>query len=482
MVAVTVLVAALAVGAAAQGGYYPAGRLAVLALVVLAGLLAKSAAPVSTGPAADRGAGGDPARDGRSTLPLLLACGALAAWAVARGVAAGATPAGLAAAGTLVTVAVPVLLLARSGDAQHRRCVTGLAAVGTAVAVTAWIGVAWRYQPFVQLVEHRLWRGSSTITYPNATAALLAPIALLVLGELVGRRPAPGRTAVAYALLVGLGATLSRAGLIGLAAGLVVLCAAAGVRVTVVRVLPVLLGAGLAGTALAPSAPAGGPPHPALAGAGLLAGLLVAVAPQLPDRLLPASRRRRALLSIPAFLLVAAAIGLALHAAGAALDTVLASRGTLASSGRSGALHAAWQLVGAYPVAGTGVGQARFLWPDGTGNLQVARYAHNEYLQLLVDLGAVGAALLLVLLGSLARTAWRGRPGTRRPGRWAGAVAAVTALAVHSGFDFLWHLAVLPLLAGLLIGLASRVPEEECTTTIPPRPQSRSNEQEEYTS
>jgi hypothetical protein len=482
MVAVTVLVAALAVGAAAQGGYYPAGRVAVLALVVLAGLLAKSAAPVSTGPAADRGAGGDPARDGGSTLPLVLACGALAAWAVARGVAAGATPAGLAAAGTLVTVAVPVLLLARSGDAQRRRCVTGLAAVGTAVAVTAWIGVAWRYQPFVQLVEHRLWRGSSTITYPNATAALLAPIALLVLGELVGRRPAPGRTAVAYALLVGLGATLSRAGLIGLAAGLVVLCAAAGVRVTVVRVLPVLLGAGLAGTALAPSAPAGGPPHPALAGAGLLAGLLVAVAPQLPDRLLPASRRRRALLSIPAFLLVAAAIGLALHAAGAALDTVLASRGTLASSGRSGALHAAWQLVGAYPVAGTGVGQARFLWPDGTGNLQVARYAHNEYLQLLVDLGAVGAALLLVLLGSLARTAWRGRPGTRRPGRWAGAVAAVTALAVHSGFDFLWHLAVLPLLAGLLIGLASRVPEEECTTTIPPRPQSRSNEQEEYTS
>jgi hypothetical protein len=37
----------------------------------------------------------------------------------------------------------------------------------------------------------------------------------------------------------------------------------------------------------------------------------------------------------------------------------------------------------------------------------------------------------------------------------AGALAAVTALALHAGFDFVWHIPAIPLLAAALVGLAS---------------------------
>lgn len=40
---------------------------------------------------------------------------------------------------------------------------------------------------------------------------------------------------------------------------------------------------------------------------------------------------------------------------------------------------------------------------------------------------------------------------------WAGAVAALAALLIHSGFDFLWQLPVIPLTGGLLVGLTSPV-------------------------
>jgi O-Antigen ligase len=456
MVEATLLVAAVAVGAAAQGGYYPAGRIAVLALVLLAALLrGRTVAP------ADTSAG--PTRLSRWLLPA--ACAPLALWALGRGWAAGATREGLAAAGTVASLALAAMLVSRADRRVRQRCADALCLVGTAVAVTAWAGVAWRYGPFVQLVEHRLWRGSSTITYPNATAALLAPLALLAIG-LTGRRPAPARAAMGYLLLVGLAATLSRAGFLALAIGLLVLAAAGGVRAIAVRVAPPLLGAGVSLAALAPSVPAASAPHPATAVAGLLAGLLLATAPDLLT-VLPAKPARRALGLATAGVLAAGVVGVLAVLRGTELRPILASRGTLASSGRTGAWHAAWVLVGEHPWVGTGIGLARFLWPDGTGNVQVARYAHDEYLQLLVDLGAIGAVALLGLLAALAVTAWRGRPAARRPGLWAGALAAATALAVHSGFDFLWHLAVLPLLGGLLIGLASAVPSEEQIGTAP---------------
>jgi O-antigen ligase len=82
-----------------------------------------------------------------------------------------------------------------------------------------------------------------------------------------------------------------------------------------------------------------------------------------------------------------------------------------------------------------------------------SRYAHNEYLQVLAELGFVGLALLVVLLASLAWTVWRGRPHAPSTAVWAGAAAGLAALAVHSALDFLWHLPAIPLAGAVLAGL-----------------------------
>jgi O-antigen ligase len=192
-----------------------------------------------------------------------------------------------------------------------------------------------------------------------------------------------------------------------------------------------------------------------LAGLGLLAGGAVATGAVL----LPARARA---LAVGAVLVVAGALAASQLRSGL-LHEVWRSRGNLNSGGRTGALHVAFEMVARQPLTGTGVGLARFLWttPDGRG--AVALYVHNEYVQTLVDLGAIGLVLLLGLAVAIAAYLYQGRRYPHRPGIRAGALAALTAFAVHSGFDFLWHIAVLPLAAGLFIGLAGPAIREEVT-------------------
>jgi O-antigen ligase len=136
-----------------------------------------------------------------------------------------------------------------------------------------------------------------------------------------------------------------------------------------------------------------------------------------------------------------------------ALSPILASRANLDSSGRSGAAGASWELVTEQPLTGTGVGEATLVWSGPGGFPAIAKYAHNEYLQILVDLGAVGLALLLGLIAAVVVAIRRARP-TGQPDIRSGAIAALVAFAVHSAFDFLWHIPVLPLLAAILVALA----------------------------
>jgi hypothetical protein len=396
-----VLVAAMAAGAVAQGGYYPAGRILVAALVVVALALALRARPWAR----------------TDAWPVGAACAGLALWAVVR---AGSVPAAAAFAGTVGGFVAVLVVLARTDPAGRERCADAVLATGALVAVVAWAGVAWRLPRFAVLVDGTLWRGGSTLTYPNAAAALLVPLALVALA----RR----RAAVGYLLLVGVGAALSRAGFLALLLGLATLAVLARVM------LRPLLGAAVAVAGLAPSFPAGAPPRPLWAVAGLLAGAVVALGPRWTLALL---------------------LPLPLVGCGP-----VAGRISLASAGRTGALRAALDMVS---FTGTGTGRAEFFWSTADGNGQLARYVHNEYVQLLVELGVVGAVLLLGVLAACVATIRAGRRFPHRPGIRAGAIAALVALAVHSGFDFLWHIAVLPLLGALLLGLAGPATREKPT-------------------
>ncbi len=378
--------------------------------------------------------------------PVPVVATALAVWVLVRAVGADRYPEAVAAVVTLGCLVAVLVVVRRTGPAERESAAGTLVAVGALVAVTAWVGVAWRVPRFAVLVDYQLWRGASTLTYPNAAAALLVPLALLAIMLLVARPRSVLRALTAYLLLVGVGTTLSRAGFLALLAGFVVLALVAGVRATVWHALPPLVAAAAAVGALVPSFSATAAPQPLLAGLGLLAGGAVATGAVL----LPARARA---LAVGAVLVVAGALAASQLRSGL-LHEVWRSRGNLNSGGRTGALHVAFEMVARQPLTGTGVGLARFLWttPDGRG--AVALYVHNEYVQTLVDLGAIGLVLLLGLAVAIAAYLYQGRRYPHRPGIRAGALAALTAFAVHSGFDFLWH---------IVIGLAGPAIREEVT-------------------
>ena len=417
------LLAAVAAGVIAQGGFYLGGRLVVLGLVAVAAVVA-----VVVRTPADR-----------RFVPIGAAAVALAAWTVLRGLTAGGYwPTVLGTVGTLAALVVAAALTSRADLAQREALLLGLSGVGALVAVTGWIGVAFRVPIWAVTVEGQLWRASSTLTYPNAAAAVLCAAALLALAAFAARPASVPRALTAFVLVTGLGATQSRAGLIAFVVGLALLAW----RLRRLFAGP-LLGAVIAVGALLPTTPVDAAPRPWLAAAGLVVGALVAVA------------RHRAVLIV-----VAAALAAAAALAHDRWDSVLANRGNLASWGRSNAISTALDQVAAHPWVGSGPGLARFVWLDPHGEVVIARFVHNEYLQLTVELGLVGAALLGLLVAAAVAIVAGGRSGAA----WAGPAAALVGFAVHSAFDFLWQITALPLLAGLLIGLASRNTEDRPMT------------------
>jgi O-Antigen ligase len=277
------------------------------------------------------------------------------------------------------------------------------------------------------------------------------PLALLALAQRVARPRSHGLVLGGCLLLVGVGATLSRGGAVALAVGLVVLAWLLG-PVRLLRAAgPCALGATLALLGLAPSMPVGRPPQTVLAVGALLVGLLVAAG--------AARLGRRAVTVVVVGMAVLAAVLLPRVLAGTP-PGILDSRASIASSDRVQAARAALRLVEHRPLTGAGPGRAALYWVDRDGRTLTIQYVHNEYLQVLAELGTVGLALLLVLLATVARMVWRGRDVAGTPATWAGVAAGLVALAVHSGLDFLWHVPAIPLTGAVLIGLTAPPLEE----------------------
>lgn len=429
---VLLVVAALAAAVVRQGAYYPDGQRLVgplLGAAVVAVLVARRRR----------------AHAERSRTSWWAA--ALAGWAMVSGAVAGDVGGALAPMALLGAV-VAVLAVCRRATPTEREALAGAAvAIGVLAALAGWVGVAWRIRPLA-LEDQALWRAASTLTYANATAALLVPLALVSLAWSAAR---PGRWAPAAAtsiLLVGTAATLSRGGAVALVVGLAALAVLLGPAAVIRAAFAPAVGAALAFAGLVPSMPAGSPPRPGLALVALLVGLaFTVVAP------------RWGLTGV--FVVIAAAGVLVAGPAPGAWSQISGPRLTVSSPDRADETSAALRLVGDHPVTGTGPGRATLAWTGPDGRTMVARYVHNEYLQVLAELGVVGLALLGGLLVSAARLVRRGRPTAGRPHLWAGAAAGLVALAVHSSFDFLWHLAALPLLAALLTAISSPVTTED---------------------
>jgi len=427
-----VLVAGLATTAVGQGAFF--GAVQWRAALVIAGAVGLALAAYPFRRADLRGG-------------LILAGLSLAVWALLRAAAAGTLAAGftwaLFGAGT-----VAIFVVCRRLDARSREMVlSGMFAVAAVVAATGWLGVAFHHRPWA-LPSAGLWRAASTLTYANATAAFLVPLSLMALSRLAASPRSVRLSLTATGLLCGAGATLSRAGAIAFAMGFVVVCLLQKTRTVVRAAAPPIVGAGVALGGLVPSVPVTARPEPALALAALGAGLATAVLLQRFPRL--------AVTVLAAAGVVAVAVIVINGAAGgpSAMRSLATSRLSLASPARSGETAAAIRLIEQHPLVGVGPGRAILRWVGADGAVGVDGYDHDEYLQVLTDLGIIGAALLALFAAAVARELWHGRLNLAGRATWAGAVAAIAALAVHSGFDFLWHIPAIPLTAAALVGCA----------------------------
>jgi hypothetical protein len=489
------LLLTLLVGTFWQGAFYRPGQLAVGA-----GVAVSVAASVAPRRPRVRELAAAP-------IPALLA---LAGWMVLDAAARGAGAAGAGGAALALGVVAVVFVVRRVPAADRQLLAALLPVIGALLATTAWLGLVLHVTRW-SLLAQGVRRGAGTLTYPNATAAMLVILSLLALAR-CARPQSPGggngdRTTsplvqpramrlMAMAMLLGAGTTLSRGGLLALVFGLAVALVLGGFAM--LRAVPgPLTGAvvGLAGALPATTSDGASPvlvaAIAAVAGAAVceLVTHLVQAVPALgtattgdagrrPPRLLPPGLRSRPGpgrrgLAVVGVLLVAVAIGGSVAVAPPRWGVLAAARLTTSSTHRADAALAALAQVRDHAVAGVGPDDSSVSWRRADGAALTEHYLHDEYLQVLLEYGAIGAGLLLAVLVSAAVAIVRVTPGTAvaraaRAARAAGA-AAIGAFGVHSAMDFLWHLPVLPLLAAtvLAVTLLPPVPPGATETHLP---------------
>ncbi len=442
--AMQVLVLGLSAGVWMQGGYHGPGRLALVVAVSAAGVLALvGARPVAV--------------ELRS--PFVLAAAGLATWALVRGAVSPQRLSGGPLALLLAGAVAVVLVVARLRPWPRDELVRGLMVLGVVVAATGWIGVVWHREPW-GLSNDGVWRGASSMTYANATAAVLVPLLLLSVGRLISH-PRDRWSAVATAgILVGALATLSRAGAISLGCGALVLVLTAGLRTVLSAAAAPVLGAAIAVGGLSGSLSLASAPGRPFAVVAMAAGLCTTAV----------ATRLRAPAKAGVFAAVLGLGVIALVGEWSSLSAVLAVRVEAGSSPRVHVAEAALDRVAEHPVLGLGPASSPVTWPGADGSVQAMRYLHDEYLEVLLALGAPGLALLVTLLAAAVATLRRAHKQGAGNALVAAVSAALAAAAVHAAFDFVWHLPVLPLLLAALLGLVTDRPSARTGPSSGDRP------------
>ena len=452
-----------------SGGYFEDGRL-------IAGIVAWAALAVLAVVVAD------PLPRGAAVLWALGGLAALTVWTlISNDWAPLAGPAGDAAERcALYLGALAAGTLAWRGSRAWARAVEPALAAGTLIVVG--YGLAGRLLPGI-VHETASFTASGRLeqplTYWNAMGALAA-IGVVLCARLAGDRTRPrGLRATAAAvtpiLATGLYTTFSRGAAGACGAGLLVLvllaptwaqlrAAAVSVEAGAVAVIVVsrLTGVSSLHGSLSHRETQGALMLAVLAALGIVALAVHAYGTRAEDegRLdlgpLPLARWAR-------IGLVAATIGVAALPYALAIATerghepaTVAFGATTARYGSLGSNRYAYWRVAAHtfadhPLKGAGAGSFRVEWLARRAFDEPVRDAHSLELQTLAELGLVGFAALLALLGGVAfaaRRAWQLDPALAT-----GPAAATAVWLVHAGVDWDWEMPALTLVAAVLAGL-----------------------------
>lgn len=116
-----------------------------------------------------------------------------------------------------------------------------------------------------------------------------------------------------------------------------------------------------------------------------------------------------------------------------------------------------WQLFRAFPVTGAGLGTfERALYPFRQSMpTSAVDYAHNDYLQLLAELGVIGFALAMALAVRIFERAVTAFRSGHMPWLALGLVAALLASAVHSLVDFNLYIPANAMATAWIAGVAT---------------------------
>lgn len=137
------------------------------------------------------------------------------------------------------------------------------------------------------------------------------------------------------------------------------------------------------------------------------------------------------------------------------------------------AAHVAGRMFLASPLLGIGLGAYGDLYPAFVGSDHVLYFAHNDYAQLLAEVGLLGGAVTAWIAWALGSRFWRfcnERPPVNRAID-AGAWAALAGTAAHSVFDWNMHAPANAFLACMVFALCmtSVAPRKETAHAMPPR-------------
>ena len=320
------------------------------------------------------------------------------------------SPAYTAAAPFHAAFLVGGFALGRGLDRQGRQSTYMVLAAGAAL-LAVW--ALWQLGTGVET------RGLAHFETPNTLATVLnlvlAPALVLIAS---GVRSA-FLVALAVVLAAGVAATLSRGGFLALAFGLL----AASMLARRARIA--LDSRGVATAVLV-----------------LAAGWALAAAAPLAGQWLPAGSGGGA----PA----------AAHDLIGATGASYASRSELYGLAASG-LEGHWGLGIGYLGFNALLEAGRQAVPSyGTEN--VTYFAHNDYLQTLVELGLPGLAIFVSMIGLPFWLAWRGGlRASSEPRVLVAALAALATMATHAAVDFPFYVPLPLLLFGLVLGASERM-------------------------